>query len=238
MVDYGRVFSYCLEPDAPQSSPVRSLCSLHALGRVAVALCNGRLFLCSSDVTPTSPVLGEGSFVMTELAGSTQEIHCLAVSQTQTTWSLWCGGSEGTMSVFSLRDDGLVLSQDAVSHFTTSTPPPTSDACDVLILHAPQNLSTVSPHLRNSIWSYVYPGCVVYHWDAKDQKLVNRLDCSKLVPCSESLQSISIEEHLSPSHCQVSIMYSTHVRMTNLELLFIILQYIIVLELYSKLNSP
>ncbi|KAK8739408.1 hypothetical protein OTU49_003618 [Cherax quadricarinatus] len=204
MVDYGRVFSYCLEPDAPQSSPVRSLCSLHALGRVAVALCNGRLFLCSSDVTPTSPVLGEGSFVMTELAGSTQEIHCLAVSQTLTSWSLWCGGSEGTMSVFSLRDDGLVLSQDSVSHLTTSTPPTANDACDVLILHAPQNLTTVSPHLRNSIWSYVYPGCVVYHWDAKEQKLINRLDCSKLVPCSESLQSISIEEHLSPSHCQVS----------------------------------
>lgn len=49
----------------------------------------------------------------------------------------------------------------------------------------------------------VVSGCVVYHWDAKDQRVVNRLDCSKLVPCSESLQSISIEEHLSPSHCQV-----------------------------------
>lgn len=45
----------------------------------------------------------------------------------------------------------------------------------------------------------------MYHWDAKEQKVVNRLDCSKLVPCSESLQSISIEEHLSPSHCQVRI---------------------------------
>ncbi|XP_064112289.1 leucine-rich repeat serine/threonine-protein kinase 1-like isoform X1 [Macrobrachium nipponense] len=204
MIDYSRVFSYCLEPDAPQSSPVRSLCSIHALGRVAVALCNGRLFLCSSDVTPTSPVLGEGSFVMTELAGSTQQIHCLAVAHIPSAWSLWCGGSEGTMSIFSLRDDGLVTSQDAVSHFSTSTPPPTSDACDVLILHSPQNPSSVLPHLRNSMWSYVYPGCVVYHWDVKDQKVVNRLDCSKLVPCSESLQSISIEEHLSPSHCQVS----------------------------------
>ncbi|XP_063840315.1 leucine-rich repeat serine/threonine-protein kinase 1-like isoform X2 [Scylla paramamosain] len=203
-VDYCRVFSYCLEPDAPQSSPVRSLCSLHALGRVAVALLNGRLFLCSSDVTPTSPVLGEGSFVMTELAGSTHEIYCLAVTQTDNTWSLWCGGSQGTMSVFCLRDDGLVMSQDAVSHFTSSTPPASDSSADVFILHAPQNLSTVSPHLRNSIWSYVYPGCVVYHWDARDQKVVNRLDCSKLVPCSESLQSISIEEHLSPSHCQVT----------------------------------
>ncbi|KAK4295198.1 hypothetical protein Pmani_032225 [Petrolisthes manimaculis] len=204
ITDYSRVFSYCLEPDAPQSSPVRSLCSLHALGRVAVALCNGRLFLCSSDVTPTSPVLGEGSFVMTELAGSTHEIHCLALTHTSTNWSLWCGGSEGIMSVFTLRHDGLVLSQDTISHFNTSTPPSCKESSDVLILHTPQNLNSVSPHLRSSVWSYVYPGCVVYHWDAKDQKLVNRLDCSKLVPCSESLQSISIEEHLSPSHCQVS----------------------------------
>lgn len=62
------------------------------------------------------------------------------------------------MSVFCLRDDGLVMSQDAVTHFTTSTPPPSDSSADVLILHAPQNLSTVSPHLRNSIWSYVYPG--------------------------------------------------------------------------------
>ncbi|CAL4058692.1 unnamed protein product, partial [Meganyctiphanes norvegica] len=86
MLDYNRMFSYCLEPDAPQSSPVRSLCSLQSLGRVAVSLCNGRLFLCRSDVTPTSPVSGEGSFVMTELAGSTQDIHCLAFSQTSTMW--------------------------------------------------------------------------------------------------------------------------------------------------------
>lgn len=62
------------------------------------------------------------------------------------------------MSVFCLRDDGLVMSQDAVTHFTTSTPPPSDSSADVLILHAPQNLSSVSPHLRNSIWSYVYPG--------------------------------------------------------------------------------
>ena len=62
------------------------------------------------------------------------------------------------MSIFSLRDDGLVTSQDAVSHFSTSTPPPAGDACDVLILHSPQNPSSVLPHLRNSMWSYVYPG--------------------------------------------------------------------------------
>ncbi|XP_076065875.1 leucine-rich repeat serine/threonine-protein kinase 1-like isoform X3 [Oratosquilla oratoria] len=196
------IFSYCLEPDTPQSSPIRSLCNLQELGHVAVALCNGRLFICRSDVTPTSPVLGEGSFVMAELAGDTQAIHCLALTQVADTWSLWCGGSDGLMSIFTMCHDGLVIGQDTASHSTSSTPP--SDSSDVLILHSPLGQKHVQPHLQHSLWSYVYPGCVVYHWDAVKQSVTNRLDCSKLAPCSESLQSISIEEHLSPSHCQVS----------------------------------
>ena len=53
------------------------------------------------------------------------------------------------------------------------------------------------------VWSYVYPGCVVYRWDPITRRIFHRLDCSKLAPCSESLQSISIEEHLSPGRCQV-----------------------------------
>jgi len=48
-------------------------------------------------------------------------------------------------------------------------------------------------------------GCVVYQWDPTTHSIVNKLDCSKLVPCSESLKSISIEEHLSPGKCQVCV---------------------------------
>lgn len=55
----------------------------------------------------------------------------------------------------------------------------------------------------NNVWSYVHPGCIVYQWDTKTRNIVNKLDCSKLVPCSESLKSIAIEEHLSPTNCQV-----------------------------------
>jgi len=73
---------------------------------------------------------------------------------------------------------------------------------DVLILHSSAH-NYQSEGRDKSLWSYVYPGCIVYHWDAVSQQIANKLDCSKLVPCSESLQSISIEEHLSPSHCQV-----------------------------------
>lgn len=54
------------------------------------------------------------------------------------------------------------------------------------------------------MYSYVSPGCILYQWNAVTKTIENRLDCSKLVPCSESLKSISIEEHLSPGKCQVS----------------------------------
>ncbi|KAJ8942684.1 hypothetical protein NQ314_010008 [Rhamnusium bicolor] len=57
---------------------------------------------------------------------------------------------------------------------------------------------------EDNVWSYVRPGCIVYQWDSKTRSIVNKLDCSKLVPCSESLKSIAIEEHLSPTNCQVT----------------------------------
>lgn len=48
------------------------------------------------------------------------------------------------------------------------------------------------------------PGCKLYQWNVSTRTIENCLDCSKLVPCSESLKSISIEEHLSPGKCQVT----------------------------------
>lgn len=62
----------------------------------------------------------------------------------------------------------------------------------------------------NTLCTYVHPGCVVYQWDRKKRCIINKLDCSKLVPCSESLKSISIEEHLSPTHCQVTSLAVLH----------------------------
>lgn len=54
-------------------------------------------------------------------------------------------------------------------------------------------------------YNYKCAGCVVYQWDVLTRKIMNKLDCSKLIPCSESLKSISIEERLSPGKCQVPI---------------------------------
>ena len=39
------------------------------------------------------------------------------------------------------------------------------------------------------------------------KSLVNKLDCSKLIPCSESLVTINIDDQFSPGKCQVSALW-------------------------------
>ena len=126
---------------------------------------------------------------------------------------LWCGQSNGNICIFVLGN-GIVTGQDVVNHYD-----PMIAGLEVLQMVATDNLvientidvydfdedtrcgeNTVSGPV---VWSYVYPGCVVYRWDPITRRVLHRLDCSKLAPCSESLQSISIEEHLSPGRCQV-----------------------------------
>lgn len=69
-----------MEPDAPTTAAVRRLIHLPTLRRVAVALANGRLFLCRNDFIPLTPTQGEGTFVMTELGlgGAEGPLHCMA----------------------------------------------------------------------------------------------------------------------------------------------------------------
>ena len=72
------LFSYNMEPDAPNPCPIVSLLWMPELQRVAVAMANGRLFMVRSDVLPSAPSMGEGSFVMTELGNSTV-LHAITV---------------------------------------------------------------------------------------------------------------------------------------------------------------
>lgn len=77
---YQCLFRYALEPDSLSTSSIRRLIHLSSLHRVAVALANGRLFLCRDDFIPLMSTQGEGTFVMTELGlgGSGSPLHCMA----------------------------------------------------------------------------------------------------------------------------------------------------------------
>ncbi|XP_049820088.1 leucine-rich repeat serine/threonine-protein kinase 1 isoform X2 [Aethina tumida] len=182
-----KLFTYSLESEV--NVQVEALLYLANLKRVACALSNGRLFLVNSEFYPSTPTAAEGSFVMTEL-GSQSSINCLCAAslENSSACELWCGESNGQISIYTIKDQ-VVAGQEVLNHYQ-----PVIEKVDVMNLVA----------VDNCVYSYVHPGCIVYQWDQKSRTIVNKLDCSKLVPCSESLKSIAIEEHLSPTNCQVT----------------------------------
>lgn len=196
--DCAHLFSYRLDPDEQPGASVCCLLSLPALQRVAVALSNGRLFLVRSDTLPAAPTMAEGSFVMAELGSSSTLYSLTAVFLEDTLCELWCGEDRGNVSVYTIHDN-VVTGHDVLQH-----PDQDQENAEVRHLVAATESYPCSPSSPSSVWSCAYPSSVVHQWDVETKTLVNKLDCSKLVPCSESLKSISIEEHLSPGRCQVT----------------------------------
>jgi hypothetical protein len=105
------------------------------------------------------------------------------------TYEIWCGENDGVINVFSVNDSG-VSDHHRLCHFEALP----SKGLYVAKLYA------TSQH----VFSYVAPSCILYQWNIHQKTIENKLDCSKLIPCSESLKSIQIDEHLSPGKCQIS----------------------------------
>eukprot|EP00092_Neocalanus_flemingeri_P073050 GFUD01090055.1.p1 GENE.GFUD01090055.1~~GFUD01090055.1.p1 ORF type:complete len:201 (-),score=61.65 GFUD01090055.1:35-616(-) len=91
------------------------------------------------------------------------------------------------MAVFSLTDS-VVTNQDILNH----------------TLQLSEVLQVVSTEDNQHIFSYLYPGCIIYQWEVESKEVLSKLDCSKLIPCSESLVTINIDDQFSPGRCQVS----------------------------------
>ena len=104
---------------------------------------------------------------------------------------LWCGQSQGSICVFGLGE-GVVTGQEVINHYDPVLP-----GLEVLQMVAVDNLLIENnvdvfdyeegTHYENLtettspvVWSYVYPGCVVYRWCANTRRILHRLDCSKL----------------------------------------------------------
>lgn len=140
---------------------------------------------------------------------------------------LWCGIAGATINIFSLRES-VVSERKTLCHFDASTPSarmPSSSTRPLSSSSAASSSGAAFPDFTTAllqpagdeapyVYSTVSPGCVLYQWHTgggdrspdEGRRIVQRLDCSKLVPCSESLNSIAIEEHLSPGKCQITAM--------------------------------
>ncbi|KAG1714290.1 Leucine-rich repeat serine/threonine-protein kinase 1 [Nymphon striatum] len=195
---YSEISSFTVDVDATSNTisgaAIRNLCYLPEFDRIAVASSNGRLWHCGANLDAD----GNFSNKSVELGSNGNPIHSMTclIKKSKMVCELWCGQTQNSISIFSLKmeTDGkvIVTSQDVIYHSDCGL-----DNAEVLQLVSSKEDS-------QHAWSYVYPGCIVYHWDATKRKILNKIDCSKLVPCSESMMSISIDEHLSPGRCQVT----------------------------------
>ncbi|XP_050524105.1 leucine-rich repeat serine/threonine-protein kinase 1 isoform X2 [Daktulosphaira vitifoliae] len=191
--DCKHIFSYKLIND-DQKVAVKCITILKDRHRIAIGLENGRIFLVRNDMSPLAPTMGEGSFVMSEL-GSSTVLFCFIAVNSNKNCELWCGENHGQISVYTIKQN-VAINYEVLEHFKCKS-------LEVQVM----SLSYSSNH--SLVWSYVHPGCIIYQWNVKTKQIVNKLDCSKLIPCSESLKSISIEERLSPGKCQITSVCAT-----------------------------
>ncbi|XP_045457144.1 leucine-rich repeat serine/threonine-protein kinase 1 [Melitaea cinxia] len=157
-------------------SAVAALELLAPLPRVAVALACGRLFIVTSERQEE-----EGSFVLTELGAAT-ELSCLAAVPVDDSVSLWAGGPG--LHAYAVRAEGVSAAEQLAA-----------PARLALLRAAPRPLCVLGA-ARADVF--------VFSWSARSRRPPARLDCSKLVPCSESLQSIAIDDSLGHERCRVT----------------------------------
>lgn len=185
--NFGCVASYNLETEHARESKVVGLIHLEQLKQFAVALHSGRICLLSDTFTQIKKTEITG-----EAHNDVKTYSLTAIYRKRRMLELWAGQSFGRISIYMLKDSNLI-DMVQMSHGTSG---------DISM----KNLfaTYLTSATDSFVFSYTYPGCVVYQWDVDSRQIINKLDMSKLVPCSESLKSIAIEENLSTEKCQVT----------------------------------
>lgn len=152
---------------------------INRLNRVLVGLRNGRIFMVNSDVIPAELACAEGSFVLSEIS-SGMTLYSMAYLENENFYDIWCGQKGGNIFTFLMMD--CVSEQNTICHYEANQPD-----------H--RKVSKLISN-KNFFYSVVNPGIFIYQWEVRKKEVFNKLDCSKLLPCSESVNSISIEDHM------------------------------------------
>ncbi|XP_045530212.1 leucine-rich repeat serine/threonine-protein kinase 1 isoform X2 [Pieris brassicae] len=160
-------------------SSVSALYSLESLHRVALALSCGRLFMVSCE-RPQA----ESTFVLTEL-GTATELNCLTAVYADNGVEVWAGGDG--IYTYTVNSEGV-----SAAEFIAAPARPTR----VARLAASHHVSTVLANCKNDVYVYAY--------SATSREQSARLDCSKLAPSSESLQSIASDDPLTEDRCRIT----------------------------------
>lgn len=139
-------------------------------------------------------VLNLNSMKLAQLDDDSIQFKCMAIREqpvpgvnNSSTYRILCGQSNG-ISCLDVRDQSI---------FHQSILPLTDQSLDLdgeRILDSSQSTEITSIAVsKDLIWTAA--GCTVHLWNLEDRSIARKLDCWKLVPCSESLESFNIESY-------------------------------------------
>jgi len=158
---------------------------------IIILLTNGQLWLHQLD--SSSKQLDDGSMKFECMVIKDENIEFGSPSDTKTTgpsknkFLIYCGQSDGISCLEMLgntiqRHSILPLVGRLHNRGNEPDPAPSSPAVITSIITR-----------KNLLWTSA--GCTIHLWDLKSRCVERKLDCWKLVPCSESLESINIEQY-------------------------------------------
>lgn len=170
---------------------VRSMLWIEVANCVLFLMSDGQLWLCPLDTMDCE-----------RLEGGAMQFNCVSLTDKKVTnnandgqdqatdkggFHLFCGQAGGVSSLDIY--DGEVIRQ---SIWPLAGKAVDSDGERII---DPNNTGEVNfiTTSRDSLWTSA--GCTVHLWSIQEKQVVRKLDCVKLVPCSESLESINIEQY-------------------------------------------
>lgn len=212
--------------DPATMTAIKSICWTKRGGLVGMCLNSGSFWVvsvmqvqtCLGSRTDGRMCFSSHDLAMREILPiSGQHILCAAFVETrndegddqQQTIELWCGQPEGKIAVIQLDIDNLMVkAQTIVDHYDDHYVKHSlaSSYIGSSVDLADRSVVAQLMSADSFVFSILYADFMVYQWDVNGRQIQHRLDCSKLVPCSESLLSISIEDHFRPGNCFVTAM--------------------------------
>lgn len=162
-----------------------SLVGIECIARtnyVAAGSENGRIFILDSTCYPIKCVNAKDDFILTDACINSKLSSLSTYCHSSRAFAVWCGHSYGKITIFEFKTDTFESRNFSLQHANSSP------EISVAIL--------ITSQTSSSVYSYPSPGCVLYQWNTFSKKILNQLDCLRLVPCSESLGSISIDKNL------------------------------------------
>ena len=172
---------------------VKQMLYVRAHHSLVLLAADGLLWLCNlPNPNPNSNSNSNSTLACSPLDGGFVRFNCIAtLSETPSGQPAECfqlfGGQANAVSCLHVSPrDSQVRRQSILPLASKLAAPESADEQQQLQVSC---IEASSEHL----WTAA--GCTVHLWNRRQRLIVRQLDCCKLVPCSESLESINIEQY-------------------------------------------